>query len=45
MVDDSEIVNESTDKEQIRNFIINRIEEIKAYKVDKKLKTMEKDFE
>ena len=37
MVDDSEIVNESADKEQIRNFIIKRMEEIKAIKVDKKL--------
>jgi hypothetical protein len=45
MVNDSEIVKESTDKEQIRDFIIKRIEEIKAYKVDKKLKTMEQDFE
>lgn len=44
MVNDSEIVKESTDKEQIRDFIIKRIEEIKAYKVDEKLKTMEKDF-
>ena len=45
MVDDSEIVNESTDKEQIRDYIIKRIEEIKAIKVDNKLKTMEQDFE
>jgi hypothetical protein len=45
MVNDSEIVKESTDKEQIKDFIINRIEEIKAFKVDKKLKTMEMDFE
>lgn len=45
MVNDCEIVNESTDKEQIRDFIIKRIEDIKAIKVDKKLKTMEKDFE
>lgn len=45
MVHDCEIVNESTDKEQIRDFIIKRIEDIKAIKVDKKLKTMEKDFE
>lgn len=45
MVNDCEIINESTDKEQIRDFIIKRIEDIKAIKVDKKLKTMEKDFE
>ena len=45
MVDDSEIVNESTDKEQIKDFIIKRMEEIKSIKMDKKLKTMEKDFE
>lgn len=45
MVNDSEIVNESTDKEIIRALIIKRIEEIKAIKVDNKLKTMEKDFE
>lgn len=45
MVNDCEMVNESTDKEQIRDFIIKRIEDIKAIKVDKKLKTMEKDFE
>lgn len=45
MVNDCEIVNESTDKEQIIDFIIKRIEDIKAIKVDKKLKTMEKDFE
>lgn len=45
MVKDCEIINESTDKEQIRDFIIKRIEDIKAIKVDKKLKTMEKDFE
>lgn len=45
LVNDCEIVNESTDKEQIRDFIIKRIEDIKAIKVDKKLKTMEKDFE
>lgn len=38
-------VNESTDKEQIRDFIIKRIEDIKAIMVDNKLKTMEKDFE
>lgn len=45
MVNDCEIVNESTDKEQIRDFIIKRIEDIKAIKVYKKLKTMEHDFE
>lgn len=45
MVNDCEIVNESTDKETIRNFIIKRMENIKAIKVNKKLKTMEKDFE
>lgn len=45
MVNDEEIVNESTDKETIRNFIIKRMEDIKAIKVDNKLKTMEKDFE
>lgn len=45
MVNDSEIVNESTDKEQIRAYIIKRIEDIKAIKVDDKLKTMEQDFE
>ncbi len=45
MVNDCEIVNESTDKETIRNFIIKRMEDIKATKVNKKLKTMEKDFE
>ena len=45
MVNDCEIVNESTDKEQIIDFIIKRIEDIKDIKVDKKLKTMEKDFE
>lgn len=45
MLNDNEIVKESTVKEQIKDFIINRIEEIKAIKVDKKLKTMEKDFE
>lgn len=45
MLNDNEIVKESTVKEQIKDFIINRIEEIKAIKVDNKLKTMEKDFE
>lgn len=45
MVNDCEIVKESTDKEQIRDFIIKRIEDIKAIKVDNKLKKMEKDFE
>jgi hypothetical protein len=45
MVNDSEIVKEGTDKEQIKDFIIKRMEEIKAIKMDNKLKTMEKDFE
>ena len=45
LLNDYEVVNESIDKEQIRDFIIKRIEDIKAIKVDKKLKTMEKDFE
>lgn len=45
MVDDDEIVNESTDKEKIRAYIIKRIEDIKEIKVDDKLKTMEQDFE
>lgn len=45
LINDTEIVKESTDKEQIRNFIIKRMEEIKSIKMDKKLKTMEKDFE
>lgn len=45
LLDDYKIVNESTDKEQIKDFIINRMEDIKVIKVDKKLKTMEKDFE
>lgn len=45
MINEEEIVNESTDKEQIRAYIIKRIEDIKAIKVDNKLKTMEKDFE
>ena len=40
-----ESVHESTDKEQIRDFIIKQIKKIKNSKVDKKLKTMEKDFE
>ena len=44
MVNDCEIINESTDKEQIIDFIIKRIEDIKAIKVDKKLKTIEQDF-
>ena len=45
LLNDYEVVNESTDKEQIRDFIINQIKIIKNNKVDKKLKTMEKDFE
>lgn len=45
IVNDYKVVNESTDKEQIKNFIIKRIEDIKAIMVDNKLKTMEKDFE
>lgn len=45
IVNDYKVVNESTDKEQIKNFIIKRIEDIKAIIVDNKLKTMEKDFE
>ena len=44
MMNDTEIVNESTDKEQIRDFIIKRIEDIKAIIVDNKLKTIEQDF-
>ena len=40
-----ESVTVSTDKEQIRNFIIKQIKTIKNNKVDNKLKTMEKDFE
>ena len=38
-------VHESTDKEQIKDFIIKQIKKIKNNKVDNKLKTMEKDFE
>lgn len=45
MINDEEIVNESTDQKQIRAYIIKRMEDIKATKVDDKLKTMEKDFE
>lgn len=45
MVNDSEIVKESTDKEQIMDFITERIEDIKVSKVDDKLKTMVQDFE
>lgn len=45
LLNDIEIGYGSTDEEQIRAFIIKRIEDIKAIKVDKKLKTMEKDFE
>lgn len=40
-----ECVHESTDKEQIKDFIIKQIKKIKNNKVDNKLKTMEKDFE
>lgn len=45
LLNDIEIGYESTDEEEIRNFIIKRMEDIKAIKVNKKLKTMEKDFE
>ena len=45
MINDEEIVNESTDQEQIRYYITKRMEDIKAIKVDDKLKTMEQDFE
>lgn len=45
LINDTEIVKESTDKEQIRAYIAKRIEDIKAIKVDKKLKKMEQDFE
>lgn len=44
LINDTEIVNESTDKEQIRDFIINQIKIIKNNKVDNKLKTIEQDF-
>ena len=44
LVNDCEIVNESTDKEQIRDFIISQIKSIKTNKVDNKLKTIEQDF-
>jgi len=45
MINDEEIVNESTDQKQIKDYIIKRMEDIKAIKVDDKLKTMEQDFE
>ena len=45
LLNDYEVVNESIDKEQIRDFIISQIKSIKTNKVDNKLKTMEKDFE
>lgn len=45
LIDDNEIVDKSADKEQIIAYIIKRIEDIKAIKVDDKLKTMEQDFE
>lgn len=45
LIDDNEIVDKSADKEQIRAYIIKRIEDIKDIKVDNKLKTMEQDFE
>ena len=45
MIKNQEIVKESTDKEQIRDFILKQIEDIKAIKVDNKLKTMGQDFE
>lgn len=45
LIKNQEIVNENTDKEQIRDFIIKQIEDIKAIKVDDKLKTMGQDFE
>lgn len=45
LINDTEIVKESTDKEQIRAYIAKRIEDIKTIKVDNKLKTMEQDFE
>lgn len=44
LLNDYEVVNESTDKEQIRDFIINQIKIIKNNKVDNKLKTIEQDF-
>ncbi len=45
LIKNQETVIESTDKEQIIDFITKRIEEIKAIKVDNKLKTMGQDFE
>lgn len=45
LIKNQETVIESTDKEQIRDFILKQIEDIKAIKVDNKLKTMEQDFE
>lgn len=45
MIKNQEVINESTEKEVIRDYIIKRIEDIKSIKVDDKLKTMEQDFE
>ena len=45
LINDEQITDKSDDKEQIKAYIIKRIEEIKAIKVDDKLKTMEQDFE
>ena len=45
MVNDDEIVYQSTDVEVIKEKICKRMEEIRATKVDDKLKTMEQDFE
>lgn len=44
LLNDYEFVNESIDKEQIRDFIISQIKSIKTNKVDNKLKTIEQDF-
>ena len=44
LLNDYEVVNESIDKEQIRDFIISQIKSIKTNKVDNKLKTIEQDF-
>lgn len=44
LLNDYEVVNESIDKEQIRDFIIGQIKSIKTNKVDNKLKTIEQDF-
>lgn len=45
MVNDYEIVYQSTDAEVIKEKICKRMEEIRTTKVDDKLKTMEQDFE